>query len=505
LASTANASFDMRTIIFSVLLFAACASDDKLATETSQTLTGADGNAYVNYHRTRLLEGYAQDHGLGSATNAWNTFSYEQRLLFLIHTDLLGNRTFMTPTTSYYYKNFTNECGTANELCGTCSIFGGQRGCGSCTVVDPNTSQCGYVSAYDCYLQGQCWEQEGQRADWSMALEHVTKLYEVLSGFGSCSGSDGNRSFMSADTTLINAFRNRYMPEWVANSDIGSVHPPFNNRSETITGRPFSCDGPDGQVQFFSYDWQGVAFVRGGKYFPPDGGMFELDNDYNTTHDSNPTCSYCGGQYGLAMYESHWRFKGNAAPFDWAYAPPAPAAPQIDDEYLYAPPNTHGVVNAGELITLVGRDFCSNPQVTIGGVTSYATLSSPGVITASIGTNVPAGGQYLYVNCSGVLSNPYFVTVNPRVTCGLTGPSTVSVGQYGAWSVTSSPPGLNIYWYGTHNGQTDALGSFGGATDLYFNAYYDDSTRGSYSRYVVLKDASNNIRCTTNIVYTSVF
>jgi hypothetical protein len=52
--------------------------------------------------------------------------------------------------------------------------------------------------------------------------------------------------------------------------------------------------------------------------------MFELDTDYNTAHDSSPTCSYCGGQYGVNMYEQRWcgsSVWGNAAPCDWNYTP----------------------------------------------------------------------------------------------------------------------------------------------------------------------------------------
>ncbi|MEO8548346.1 MAG: hypothetical protein ABI678_00155 [Kofleriaceae bacterium] len=497
----------LRTLLLVVVAACATSSSDDTDPETSsasQGLSGADGNAYVNYHRERLLEGYAQDHGLGSATNAWNTLSYEQRLLFLIHTDLLGNRSFITPTWDSYYRSSTDSCGNANEQCGTCSIFGGQRACGSCAI-ETGGYGCESVSAYDCYVQGQCWEQPGSRTDWSMALEHVTRLYEVLDGFGSCSGSDGNRTFFSADSLLINAFRNRYMPEWVGNSDIGSVHAPFNNRSETNTGRPFSCDGPDGQVQFFSYDWQGQAFTRGGKYFPADGLMFELDDDYNTTHDSNPTCSYCGGQYGLSMYESHWRYKGNAAPFNWAWAPPAPQPPQITSEQLYTAPYTPNAVNAGELIRLTGYNFCSNPTITIGGVTSYASLSGANEITGNIATTTPGGGQYLYVNCSGVQSNPYYVTVSSLLTCALSGPSVVYAGNSASWSGTTSQPGYYAYWYGSKDGQGDVWGAFAGVTPFGLDAYYDANSRGSYSRYLVIKDASNNVRCVTNTIYTSVY
>jgi hypothetical protein len=309
---------------FALVCLAGCAVGDPPTEATEAALTGADGNAYVNFHRDRLLRGYALDHGLGSAAAAWASFAPDQRTIFLLHTDLLGNRTLMVPESSTYIRTQTDACGTAGETCGTCSVFGGQLGCGTCAIQSNDAFQtCNYVSAYECYQQGQCFEQRQPRTDWSMALEHVTKLYEVMGGNGSCSGSDKNRSFFAADSLLINAFRNRTMPEWTGNSDIGAVHGPFNNRSETLTGRPFSCDGPDGQVQFYSYDWQGQGFTRGNKFLPADGLMFELDNDFNTIHDSNPTCFYCGGQYGVQMYLSHWQFKGNAQPVDLSYAPSA--------------------------------------------------------------------------------------------------------------------------------------------------------------------------------------
>ena len=61
-------------------------------------LDGSNGNAYVNYHRDRLLDTYAQYKGLGNRVNAWNSLNYKQKWLFLIQTDLLGNRTYMNPT-----------------------------------------------------------------------------------------------------------------------------------------------------------------------------------------------------------------------------------------------------------------------------------------------------------------------------------------------------------------------------------------------------------------------
>ena len=309
----------------------------------SSALDGRDGNKYVNYHRDRLLDGYAQYKGLGNRVNAWNAISYKQKMLFLIQTDLLGNRTFMRPTETYYYKNNPNDgCGMPGEaFCASCVIEGGQRLCGGCTVFDPLSMQppgCESVDAYACYQMGLCSDTPQQRTDWTMALEHVTKLYEILAPSDSCSGDDNNRIFWQAGTdstndALIQALRNRTMSAWGANGDIGGTHAPFDNASSTINGRPFSCDGPDGQAQFYSWDtvctYSGQkgcshvqGFWRGGVYLPADSRMFELDNDYNTFHDSSPLCSYCGGQYGVTMYQNHWcPSQGNFAQCDWNYAP----------------------------------------------------------------------------------------------------------------------------------------------------------------------------------------
>jgi hypothetical protein len=497
-----------RWLVLTMLVLTGCAMDDNpdsTTNVTEQSLSGADGNAYVRFHRDRLLTGYASSHGLANAAVAWGTFTYEQRLLFLMETDLLGNRTFMAPVGTSYYRNWTDDCGTANDLCGTCVITGGQRGCGGCGIRSEQWGSCEYVSAYDCYVQGQCYEQAGTRTDWSMALEHVARLYEILPGNGSCGGLNENRGFYSADDTLINAFRNRTMPEWVANSDVGSVHGPFNKRSETNTGRPFSCDGPDGQVQFYDWDYQGVGFSRGGKNLPADGRMFEFDNDFNLPHDSNPACSYCGGQSGISMYESHWRHKGNAQPIDWAYAPSAPAGPQITGEQLANSPWTANAATPNAYIAIWGNNFCSNPQVTIGGVSEYAYLAGTNQINAYVYAHTPSGGQNVTVSCNGVSSNAWYVNVEQPFSCSLSGPTTLYVGQYGYWSGNSTPAGYYAYWYGTKNGATDASGIFAGTTNFGYSVYYDPSTRGSYTRYLQIRDGSNNVKCTSNTIYTSVY
>jgi hypothetical protein len=102
---------------------------------SSFALDGRDGNAYVNYHRDRLLDTYAQYKGLGNRVNAWNSLNYKQKMLFLIQTDLLGNRTFMRPTETRYYKSFPDDgCGDGNDFCGTCRVMGGYDYCNACQV-----------------------------------------------------------------------------------------------------------------------------------------------------------------------------------------------------------------------------------------------------------------------------------------------------------------------------------------------------------------------------------
>jgi hypothetical protein len=313
----------------------------------SPALDGRDGNAYVNFHRDRLLDTYAQYKGLGNRVNAWNTFNEKQKWLFLHQTDLLGNRTYMNPTPKYYYKNNPADgCGSGSGYCGSCVVRGGQLVCGSCEVWDPPTPkdqpqqlpQCWTISAYDCYTNGLCWEESQTRTDYTMALENVEKLYAIL-GYGgvneNCGGEDNNRIFWQAKDPLIQAFRNRTMPEWANNKDeLKGPHSPFDNASATLTGRPWAQDGPDGQAQFYSWDTvcsyggqKGCSpiqgFVRGGAYLPADSRMFELDNDYNIPHDSSPLCYY-GGQYAVNMYQNQWcSKKGNAAPCDWNYTPSA--------------------------------------------------------------------------------------------------------------------------------------------------------------------------------------
>ena len=269
-----------------------------------------------------MLDTYAAAKGLGGRANAWAQLNSKQRALFLIQTDLLGNRSYMTPQTNTYVKsnpwdgcpnNYNNDCS------GSCQIMSNRFGGQACVWV--SGSECAHPTDGSAPA---CSVVPLPRWDYSMALEHVTRLYDIL-GYGwagsSCGGADNNRIFWSGDDALIGGWRNvgTALPEWANSQDIGGPHAPFTMSRETVTGRPFSNDGPDGQVQLYAWDWQAQPFARGSAWLPADPKLFELDDDYNTIHDSSPECWY-GGQWGTSLYISHFQYKGNFAPVDLSYS-----------------------------------------------------------------------------------------------------------------------------------------------------------------------------------------
>src|SRR5450432_1610446 len=255
------------TGIFAALCLVGCAEEaTPIVGVASDALDGRNGNQYVNYHRDRLLATYATYKGLGTPANAWNSLNAKQHDLFLIETDLLGNRSYFANTISSYVGRSCN---------------GGSINCSNgCEAIAPGVNEyCVYYpSGQACQDANACTYSVSPRNDFTMALEHVSMMYEVLAPNGSCGGDDNNRIFWRADDPLIQNLRNMWMglPEWDRNDDLGGPHGPFNNASATISTRPFSCDGPDGQAQFYSYDDQAVAFSRGSTSLPADGHMFEL-------------------------------------------------------------------------------------------------------------------------------------------------------------------------------------------------------------------------------------
>lgn len=167
--------------------------------------------------------------------------------------------------------------------------------------------------------------------DGSTMLDHATKLYWLTGGTGttqsdpgSCGGA-GNRMMMSIDATLhaelvtVNAAQGgpasaRTIGDVIAASfwrdshDLGGAHAPFDQSDETESG------APRGQVQYFRDPASTAATSPLGRpdlMTLVDPLAFEIDQDYDCTHNSNPLCSYTTyGQFcapkpsmtGVALY-----------------------------------------------------------------------------------------------------------------------------------------------------------------------------------------------------------
>jgi hypothetical protein len=71
------------------------------------------------------------------------------------------------------------------------------------------------------------------------------------------------------------------------------------------------------------------------------------------------------------------------------------------------------------------------------------------------------------------------------------------------WYGASTPPGYSAYWYGTKNGSPDVNGLFAGVTNFNFNATYDASQIGNYTRYLQIRNGATVV-CTTNTINTNV-
>lgn len=167
--------------------------------------------------------------------------------------------------------------------------------------------------------------------DGSSMLGHVTKLYWLTGGTGttetnpgSCGGA-GNRMILSIDVTLhadlvtVNAEQGgppgaRTIGDVIATSywrdshDLAGAHSPFDQSDETEGG------APRGQVQYFGDPTSSAATSPLGRpdlVTLVDPLAFEIDQDYDCTHNSNPLCSYTTyGQFcapkpsmtGVALY-----------------------------------------------------------------------------------------------------------------------------------------------------------------------------------------------------------
>lgn len=171
-------------------------------------------------------------------------------------------------------------------------------------------------------------------ADGSHALDHVTTLYRAIGGRGatettpgSCGGDEYNRMILAMDGALHDALlaantRRGAAPYdladipatsfWRDAHDVSGPHAPFDLSDETDAG------APRGQAQYFRDPASAAAHQ-------PLGRMdlmtlvqpyaLEIDQDYDCTHNSNPSCDYVfygpacapkGSAAGTAIYAQNY-------------------------------------------------------------------------------------------------------------------------------------------------------------------------------------------------------
>ncbi len=155
-------------------------------------------------------------------------------------------------------------------------------------------------------------EKSTLRRDGSSMLDHVTKLYWLTGGGGAtmtdpgmCGGA-GNRMIMQVDAVLHADLHTAFTSQggaaaartigdaittsfWRDSHDAGGSHAPFDESDETEAG------APRGQVQYFADPASAVAMAPLGRpdlMTVVDPFAFEMDQDYDCTHNSNPMCSY---------------------------------------------------------------------------------------------------------------------------------------------------------------------------------------------------------------------
>ncbi|MDB4964439.1 MAG: Peptidyl-prolyl cis-trans isomerase [Myxococcales bacterium] len=176
--------------------------------------------------------------------------------------------------------------------------------------LDPS-SQATWLTA-TARLQGSTLAQDG-----ASMLSHVARVYRVTGGQGatasapgSCGGGEFNRVMMSIDPTLqqalvaANAAKGAAgasgKPDladvaagagsvWRDSHDAAGPHAPFTLSDETEHG------APRGQVQFFADPASAAALAPLGRVdlmTLVDPRAFEIDQDFDCVHNSNPSCSY---------------------------------------------------------------------------------------------------------------------------------------------------------------------------------------------------------------------
>jgi hypothetical protein len=150
-------------------------------------------------------------------------------------------------------------------------------------------------------------------ADSTPMLDHVTTLYRLVGGDGasatapgSCGGGEFNRMIMSIDPALHAQLRIAFDQTggsptrrtivdadvtsfWRNSHDAGGPHAPFDESCETEGG------APRGQVQYFHDPTSSTAISALGRTDLAalvDPFAFEMDQDYDCVHNSNPACDY---------------------------------------------------------------------------------------------------------------------------------------------------------------------------------------------------------------------
>jgi hypothetical protein len=146
-------------------------------------------------------------------------------------------------------------------------------------------------------------------ADLEMALDHVTKVYELRDSNGSNGGGNNNRIFLQVDDKLIAALRNfdGALPEWSKSGDVAGAHAPFDATSETLSGQP------RGQSHFWGSDGASKPLGRPGVEDVDDPHVVEIDIDYDFLHNSNPEGSYFPNGKGRDHYAKVWTPKPDAS------------------------------------------------------------------------------------------------------------------------------------------------------------------------------------------------
>jgi hypothetical protein len=318
-------------------------------------------------NRDRLLNSLkdvpgGQFAGKANACEVWKAMDKSQRYVFLIHTDLLGQRSLLYNYPMHFYRvdyqGAWQSCYPSEE----CTE-------GSCVWVD-DMGNCRSGSGWDCYYANRCTIEQGTPTNYTMAIEHVNRLLWVAgscpwpnkwngayctdasgnySGETQCGGENNNRVFYEAQDTLIQKFRNRDygLPMWDKSQDPGGPHKGFTNTSETV-----HRGGAAGQVHFFAWDtdpnswvegrtlWSrfcnergigatcnGSVYATGAWEWAPRMVEQDFDVPYSfpfSFHPSSPVCNYSswpfgGGSYGYQIYNSVWtnQVTGNDAAYNY--------------------------------------------------------------------------------------------------------------------------------------------------------------------------------------------